>query len=122
MKFLNSEVVDDLLRTENKVLGNGTFGEVLLVSYHNEPAALKVSKSRQKKIKNKYLRHLPNFLNEAEILYCLQGAGGAPLLHGVHVNPPALLMQYKGSQSLLDVIKDPEFDLLAVGLEIGKQL
>ncbi|KAK8731515.1 hypothetical protein OTU49_007644 [Cherax quadricarinatus] len=100
-------------REKEKLLGCGSYGQVALVNWNGKPAALKKAKS--KTYKN-------CFRKEAVILKALQGAGGAPILYGMKTVPPVLLVSYKGSRRLCDIMADDSFDLLRVGLEIGYKL
>ncbi|XP_045606461.2 probable serine/threonine-protein kinase DDB_G0278665 [Procambarus clarkii] len=113
MEQINREVVDRLLKDKTKFLGSGTYGEVTLVEWLGEPAALKVSRSSS---------FSEYFTKEAKVLSLLKGAGGAPLLLGVTINPPALLTTYKGSQTLENVLLNSEYNLLDVGLQVGRKL
>nr|XP_053656269.1 uncharacterized protein LOC128705042 [Cherax quadricarinatus] len=120
MEFLDADVVEDLIRTKERLLGEGSYGNVYLVTYRDELAALKTSKCRQKKDKA-LEKYCSSFLKEAKILQALKGAGGAPVLHGIQDNPSAMLMSYKGSQNLLDILQGSTYNLLDVGIQIGRR-
>ncbi|XP_045586986.2 probable serine/threonine-protein kinase DDB_G0278665 [Procambarus clarkii] len=113
MEQFNGNVASRLLRHRRKFLGSGTYGVVVLVEWRGELAALKVSKSSL---------FSKSFSREANILTVLKGAGGAPLLLGVAVNPFALLITYKGSRTLQNLFNNPEYNLIDLGLQVGKKL
>nr|XP_045587143.1 serine/threonine-protein kinase EDR1-like [Procambarus clarkii] len=96
-----------------KLLGSGTYGTVSLMDWDGQPAALKVAKSSE---------FSEMFESEGNVLSLLNGAGGAPLLLHRSVNPPSLVTTYKGNQTLLDVLRNPQYDLLDVGLQVGIKL
>ncbi|XP_045590404.2 probable serine/threonine-protein kinase DDB_G0267514 [Procambarus clarkii] len=96
-----------------KLLGSGTYGTVSLMDWDGQPAALKVAKSSE---------FSEMFEREGNVLSLLNGAGGAPLLLHRSVNPPSLVTTYKGNQTLLDVLRNPQYDLLDVGLQVGIKL
>lgn len=95
---------------EHKVLGSGTYGDVVVINWQGQPAALKIAKSSS---------NYESLLREANILCCLDGRGGSPKVFGMSNDPPALLMEFKGSQSLMDVMNDYRINLLEVGYKIG---
>ncbi|XP_045587234.1 probable serine/threonine-protein kinase DDB_G0271682 [Procambarus clarkii] len=113
MEQFNGEVASRLLRHRRKFIGSGAYGVVALVEWRREPVALKISRSSL---------FSKSFSREADILALLKGAGGAPLLLGVAVNPFALLITYKGSQTLQNLFNDPEYNLIDLGLQVGRKL
>nr|XP_045605958.1 serine/threonine-protein kinase atg1-like [Procambarus clarkii] len=115
MKQLNEDLVKRLLKYKTKCLGSGAHGEVALVKWKGKPAALKVANSPSSS---------ETIASEAEVLSLLRGTGGAPLLLGVANEPPALLLTYKGGQTLGDLYENPLYinSLIDVGLQIGAKL
>nr|XP_045587759.1 serine/threonine/tyrosine-protein kinase HT1-like [Procambarus clarkii] len=110
---LSGEVLSHLLKNRKKILGSGTYGLVVLIEFQGMEAALKVAKSA---------KATKSFTREAKILESLKGAGGAPLLLGVSTEPQALLTTYKGNCTLENLLKNPLYNLITVGLEVGRKI
>nr|XP_045601680.1 probable serine/threonine-protein kinase DDB_G0271682 [Procambarus clarkii] len=102
-----------LVKGRIRYVGSGTYGVVVLVEWQGIPAALKVAKSSSS---------AEFFIREANVLLLLKGAGGAPLLLGARVKPLAILTSYKGNQTLETVLKIRQYNLIEVGLLVGRKL
>ncbi|XP_045601682.2 probable serine/threonine-protein kinase drkD [Procambarus clarkii] len=105
--------VELLVKDRTRYVGSGTYGVVVIVGWQGSPAALKVAKSSS---------YAEFFIKEANVLELLNGAGGAPLLLGVTIKPPAILTSYKGNQTLETVLKIRQYNLIEVGLLVGRKL
>ncbi|XP_071520496.1 serine/threonine-protein kinase B-raf-like [Panulirus ornatus] len=116
MTYLKRPQIKALISHKEKVLGKGRYGIAYLVPCQGTTAVLKVSRD--------WNDHLQVFMDEADILRRLDGAGGTPTLLGYARYPPALLMTQVGSRSLYQLLYkvNTGFDLRELGIKAGYRL
>ncbi|XP_042218886.1 casein kinase I-like [Homarus americanus] len=115
LRVLSTSDVEELVSRQT-VVGQGVFGVVSLVPWENGFAILKVMKT-----------NCPDqtFQKEKRFLEILQGAGGAPLLLGVCSSPKAIVITFRGHNTLRYVLQHrplPDWYLAYIAFLLGFRL